>query len=342
MSAMSQGPQCLMSVSGERSNSAIFMRSRIRSSMSRKDMWQPKQPASEVVAMRTFGKAAVSADALIGPPPPRSVLADRLKIIAALADRHGIADALDQDRADRADVRRLVRDREIRVAELAARRVDHDVRGHAAAGERKYGLAVHVVARANAELALDAAIEVDQHVRVRSVDRPVRVELDEMRRHHLAVVGERLQLTITALLAAGAEVVALDEQHLHQRAPIGVQVRRVDLDLLTGRGLQCAGGRIAPIDDDAAQFAAAVGREFRMCAQMRDINARLQRRLQNGLARLEGNRDLVDDYRGLDPAHASAPICAPASSRPAISRARVSAASRSTAGSKSPRIKRRS
>ena len=34
---------------------AISTSSSRRSSMSRNDMWQPKQPASEVVAMRTFG-----------------------------------------------------------------------------------------------------------------------------------------------------------------------------------------------------------------------------------------------------------------------------------------------
>ena len=46
------------------------------------------------------------------------------------------------------------------------------------------------------------------------------------------------------------------------------------------------------------------------CAEMRDVDARFQRRLQNGLARLVGNRDLVDDDRGLGRAHASAPIWA--------------------------------
>ena len=65
ISAISQGPQCLMSVIGDRSNSAIFASSNMRSSMSRNDVWQPKQPASEVVAMRTLGRAAVFADALI-------------------------------------------------------------------------------------------------------------------------------------------------------------------------------------------------------------------------------------------------------------------------------------
>jgi hypothetical protein len=54
-----------MSVIGDRSNSAIFASSNKHSSMSRNDVWQPKQPASEVVAMRTLGRTAVFADALI-------------------------------------------------------------------------------------------------------------------------------------------------------------------------------------------------------------------------------------------------------------------------------------
>jgi hypothetical protein len=54
MMPRSQGPQCLMSVSGERSNSIRSSSLMMRSSMSRKDMWQPKQPARLVVATRSF------------------------------------------------------------------------------------------------------------------------------------------------------------------------------------------------------------------------------------------------------------------------------------------------
>ena len=177
---------------------------------------------------------------------------------------------------------------------------------------------------------------------MRRIDRAVRIELDKVRRHHLAVIGQRLQLAIAALFASRAEVVALDEQHLHERAPVGLQVGRVDLDLLTGRGPHGAGGRVAPVDDDVAELAAAVRRKFRMRAEVGDIDAGLQRGLQNRLSRLERNGHVVDDDGGVGGAHASAPMWAPASSRPAISRALVSAASRSTAGSKSPRMRRRS
>src|SRR3989338_5051528 len=52
---MSQGEQCLISVIGERSNSTSSSSVSSRSSMSSRDMWQPKQPASEVVAILSFG-----------------------------------------------------------------------------------------------------------------------------------------------------------------------------------------------------------------------------------------------------------------------------------------------
>ena len=85
-------------------------------------MWQPKQPASEVVAMRTFSGASVWAGSLTSGLRDVAALgfgADRLAVVEAFADRLGEADALDQDRADRADMRRLVGDREVAVAQLA-------------------------------------------------------------------------------------------------------------------------------------------------------------------------------------------------------------------------------
>ena len=171
-------------------------------------------------------------------------------------------------------MRGLVGGREVRVAELAGRRVDNDVRSHAPPGERKHGFAVDVAARPHAKLALDAAIEVEQHVRVRGVDRAV---ADRNRRNAASSSrcrSQRLQLAIAALLAAGTEMIALDEQHLHQRPAVGVQVGGVHLDLLAGGRPHRASGSVAAIDDHAAQFAAAVRLEFRMMAEMRDIDAR--------------------------------------------------------------------
>ena len=67
-------------------------------------------------------------------------------------------------------MRGLVGDRESRVDELAARRIDHECGGQAAPAEPEHLLVVHVAARAHAELALDAAIAVDDRVGMRSVD----------------------------------------------------------------------------------------------------------------------------------------------------------------------------
>src|SRR5574343_702341 len=118
MMPMSQsGLQCLMSVSGERSNSMCSSSVNSRSSMSRKDMWQPKQPASEVVATLSFFLAVMSA-AL------RTVgnFRNRRLVVLALADRHCEAVPFRQDDADRADLRRLVVECEIGIAQLAGLR----------------------------------------------------------------------------------------------------------------------------------------------------------------------------------------------------------------------------
>ncbi|MPN65083.1 hypothetical protein SDC9_212862 [bioreactor metagenome] len=81
-----------------------------------------------------------------------------------------------------------------------------------------------------------------------------------------------------------------------------------------------------------------------MMAQVRDIDAGGERRLQDGLAGREGNALAVDGkavgVAGV--AHASSPRWAAASSRPASSRARDRAASRSKAGTKSVSASRRS
>src|SRR5574343_294111 len=102
MIPMSQsGLQCLMSVSGERSNSMCSSNVNSRSSMSRKDIWQPKQPASEVVATLSFLVGAVISAAL-------RRFGNRRLVVGAFADRHGEALTLLQDDADRADMGRLV------------------------------------------------------------------------------------------------------------------------------------------------------------------------------------------------------------------------------------------
>ena len=57
------------------------------------------------------------------------------------------------------------------VAQQSRRRIDHQVLAHAAAGEREHLLAVDLGRGAHAQLAEDAAVEVEQQLRVRRVHR---------------------------------------------------------------------------------------------------------------------------------------------------------------------------
>jgi hypothetical protein len=86
-------------------------------------MWQPKQPASEVVARRTF---RFSITALISSLDFRStfrqlsyLLANGFLVVQTLANRHGKALALFKDDADRTNVRGAISQREIRIRQSA-------------------------------------------------------------------------------------------------------------------------------------------------------------------------------------------------------------------------------
>src|SRR5574343_595780 len=131
------GLHVLMSVSGERSNSMCSSSVNSRSSMSRKDMWQPKQPASEVVATFSFLVGAVMSAAL-------RRFGNRRLVVLALANRHRETLALLEDHPDRANVGRLVGQREVGVAELAGLGIDEQVRLDTAPGQREYVLAIDV------------------------------------------------------------------------------------------------------------------------------------------------------------------------------------------------------
>ena len=133
---------------------------------------------------------------------------------------------LGQDHAHRADAGGAVGQRHVGVAQPAAVAVDQQVRADAVAADGKDVLAVDLAAGAHAQLAQDAAVEVEQDVGVAGVHRPVGIELLEVRAFHAHLVGGGLQQAVAALLAAGAEVVALDEQHLQQRLALRVQLRR--------------------------------------------------------------------------------------------------------------------
>ena len=115
------------------------------------------------------------------------------------------------------------------------------------------------------------------------VDRPVGKEMVEPRAQHAEVVGHRLQQAVAALLAGGAEVVALDEQHLHQRATLVVQLLGVAFDLGTGLRRHRATGRGLAVDAYGAHLAAAVRLEFRVIAQVRDVVPGGERGLDHAL-----------------------------------------------------------
>src|SRR5574343_1505388 len=323
------GLHVLMSVSGERSNSMCSSSVNSRSSMSRKDMWQPKQPASEVVATLSFFLAVMSLALRHG-------FGNRRLVVLAFPDGHGKALPLLEDDPDRTDLRSLVVEREVGIGQLAGLGIDDQVRLDAAPGQRKNVLAIDVAAGPHAQRTEDAAVEIEQHLRMRRVDRPAREKVVVMRAHHAEVVGRGLQLAVAALFARWAEVVALDEQHLGQRPAFGIDFLGVALDHHAGRSAHGARGRMATIDLDRAQLTRTVRLEFRVVAQVRDEHAGRACRLDDGLPLGKGD-GLAVERKGQ--AHAVPPCSvlkwAAASSRPVIWRAAARARSRLKAGVKS-------
>ena len=140
-------------------------------------MWQPKQPASEVVAtLSLLRPAAIHVSASSGPGvrrAPRS--ASRRNVRSPIGTAKPLrfcrmtptgqtcaalsasAKSVSPSWPDLALTIRCVAD--------------------AAPGEREDVLAVDIAAGAHAQLAQDAAVEVEQNVGMRGVDRPVREEV---------------------------------------------------------------------------------------------------------------------------------------------------------------------
>jgi len=170
-----------------------------RADGSRKDMWQPKQPASEVVATRSLRlSTAAFISHLLGRRAPGEALdlhADRLNIVAPAADRHGEAAPLAQDDADRADMRCLVGERKVGVRQAPRLGIDDQVLADATPGEGKDVLAVDVATGAHAQLAENAAVEVEQHLGVRGIDRPIGIELRKVRGQLWAMTSRTVRAT---------------------------------------------------------------------------------------------------------------------------------------------------
>ena len=222
---------------------------------------------------------------------------------------------------------------EIGVGEAPRRRVDDHAGVDAAIADVEHVLAVDVAAGAHAQVAQDAAVVVEQDVRMRRVDTARRIEMIEPVRHELQVIGDRLQLAVAALLAGGTDVVAFDEQHLGQRAAVVVERRRVVLDHDPFPRLGGARGRGLAVDVDRAQLAASVRHVARPMAQMRDVDAGFGRGVDDRLAGAERHRLAVDDEVAAVHRELASSTCAAMSSRPVIWRAVSSAPSTSNAGS---------
>ena len=248
-------------------------------------MWQPKQPASEVVATRSFLAQRCHSSGRTSPD------------LRALAWTRRILQRLCADRAaDRSGARRWARRSRracfritptgqtcmalsVSAMSVSSSRPDSALTIRclvdAAPGEGEHVLAVHLAGGAHAQLAQDAAVEVEQDVRMRGIHRPIREEVAEAGGMHSEVIAQRLQLAVAALLAGRAEVVALDEQHLHQGAAQCVRSPRCRFPPrarpAAGSGAGAAG---AAVDLHRAQLAAAVRLELRVVAQMRNVDAR--------------------------------------------------------------------
>src|SRR6056297_3551360 len=186
---MSQGPQVLISVRGLRSNSMCSSSSNSRSSMSRKDMWQPKQPASEVVATLRRG-AGVSMSVLLPAAGGRArgiagrLGAHRFPVEGPLADGHAEAGLFLQNHAHRAHFGGLVRRRHVGVRQTPRQGVDDEVFAGAPPRQPEYVLAVHLVRGPHAQLAQDAAVEVEPYLGMGGIHRAYGEEVAEARRLH--------------------------------------------------------------------------------------------------------------------------------------------------------------
>ena len=177
-------------------------------------MWQPKQPASDAVA--TLGFAMVCPPHLLPLPLLAASMSEPMGLwsYSRLPIGHREADALLEDarRPGRRSAALSVTSMSVSASRAVG--VDADLLVRAAADEPEDVLAVQLPRGADAAGAQDAAVAVDEDVRVRGVDLALREQVRVLRRGDAEPVGQGLQLAVAALLAEHAEVVALDEQHL--------------------------------------------------------------------------------------------------------------------------------
>jgi len=107
--------------------------------------------------------------------------ADRPFVILALADGYGEAVALRQDYSDRTHLCRLVAKGDIRIRQVPRFGIDDQVLLDARPDRANTFLRSTSLLARMPQLAQDAAIEVEQYVRMRCIDRPVGEQVIEMR-----------------------------------------------------------------------------------------------------------------------------------------------------------------
>ena len=131
---------------------------------------------------------------------------------------------------------------------------------------------------AHAAAAQDAAVAVDEDVRMQASTLRLGNMVRDTRRRDAEPVGQGLQLAVAALLAEHAEVVALDEQHVDEVPPHGLDLGHLVLDHVMPWSDRLGAGRLRPaVDQHRADAAAAVGAQLLVVAEPRDVDARLRR-----------------------------------------------------------------
>ena len=174
---------------------------------------------------------------------------------------------------------------------------DRDALVVAAADEPEDSIAVQLGRGPDAAAAEDAAVAVDEELRVRGVQLALREHVGVLRRGDAEPVGQRLQLARAALLAEHAKVVALDEEHVDQVASQLSQLLGVVLDEHPRRDRLGACRLRTPVDAHGADAAATGGREVLHPTQARDVDPVVLCGLQDRLARTSLDLATVDVQR---------------------------------------------
>ena len=270
----------LMSLIGDLLNSTSSTRSRMRSSMSRIDMWHPKQPARDAVAMIFFCGIALS---------PYGEMSDPIGIRSNLLRPIGTSNPFPLRRiAPTGHIsHRLLHELVARVARGLG--IDVDDQPVAALAEGEERLALRGVDAADAPLAEDAAVVVLEDLRMPRLHAALGKGVRKPRSRHAVAVSQGLQLAAAALFAGRAEVVALREKDLHDRGAEILQLGRDRLDFHVSEHPRRARRGEPPVDPHRADPAGAFRRDPGVVAQGGDVDAvfhrgRDKQRARRGLA----------------------------------------------------------